>query len=139
MVQATSLPVIMLRVEDVDGVAAFYRDGLGLPVANHHPGRVCQLFLPGWSILEIGMGGRRLPIPADRSEAPATLIFEVADIEAALAHLTAIGGTLVNPPFKLSGFAMAYVADPEGHLVGLTKGLEARVNALRAGTLRITE
>ena len=137
MAQATSFPVIVLRVEDVDRVAAFYRDGLGLAVANHNPGRVCQLLLPGWSILEIGMGGRRLPIPADRSESPATLVFEVADLEVAIADLEALGGVVVNPPFALTGFTLAYVADPEGHLVGLTTGLEARVNALRAGTLAV--
>lgn len=46
----------------------------------------------------------------------------VPDIDAALAKATELGGTVVMPKFSPDGSAqLAMVADPEGHVLGLTE------------------
>ena len=46
----------------------------------------------------------------------------VADINQTLAKVTDLGGTVVMPKFSPDGTAqLALVADPEGHVVGLTE------------------
>ena len=46
----------------------------------------------------------------------------VADIDATLAKATQLGGSVVMPKFSPDGSAqLALVADPEGHVVGLSE------------------
>jgi predicted enzyme related to lactoylglutathione lyase len=46
----------------------------------------------------------------------------VPDVDAVLARATELGGTVVMPAFSPGGGAtLALLADPEGHVIGLTQ------------------
>jgi predicted enzyme related to lactoylglutathione lyase len=49
---------------------------------------------------------------------------EVDDPAAYLQRVESLGGTVVVPPTELPDFGLtfAFFADPEGHVVGLSKG-----------------
>jgi predicted enzyme related to lactoylglutathione lyase len=54
-----------------------------------------------------------------------TLFVEVDDLHAHLVRAKELGGTIVRPPKEVhqAGLTFAFVADPEGHVVGITHGL----------------
>lgn len=53
-----------------------------------------------------------------------TFYVEVADIDVALEQIAANGGSTVQPPMDVpNGPTIALFADPEGHVVGLVKGV----------------
>jgi len=65
----------------------------------------------------VGIGGT-----PDGSAGHVTGYVRVADIDATLAKATGLGGTVIMPKFSPDGSAqLALVADPEGHVVGLTE------------------
>ncbi|GIW05595.1 MAG: hypothetical protein KatS3mg060_0400 [Dehalococcoidia bacterium] len=112
--------VILLRVADVGREARWYRDAFGLETRREVEGRLVTFRVPGGPELELAAGGRPLPPVADRVETPCIPIFHVDDVAAALAAAVMAGGRAVNPPFTLaSGSTLAYVASPEGHVIGL--------------------
>jgi uncharacterized protein len=51
-----------------------------------------------------------------------TFYVRVPDIDAALAKATALGGSTVMPKFSAGNATLAMVADPEGHVIGLSEG-----------------
>jgi predicted enzyme related to lactoylglutathione lyase len=55
-----------------------------------------------------------------------TVYVEVDDIEEAVAQAEKLGGTVVAPVHAVSGrqLKLAFIADPEGHVVGLSQGLQ---------------
>ncbi len=55
-----------------------------------------------------------------------TLYVEVDDVDAAVSRAVRLGGTLVSPVHEVSGRSLkiAFIADPEGHVVGLSQGLQ---------------
>ena len=54
-----------------------------------------------------------------------TVYVEVDDIEEAVSQAEALGGTVVSPVFEARGrqLLVAFIADPEGHVIGLSQGL----------------
>jgi predicted enzyme related to lactoylglutathione lyase len=53
-----------------------------------------------------------------------TFYVEVDDLAAALSKIEAAGGTTVQPPMDVpNGPSLALFADPEGHVIGLVKGM----------------
>lgn len=60
----------------------------------------------------------------DGSPGQATFYVEVDDPAAYLAKAEELGGKTVVPPTEIPGFGLtfAFFADPEGHLIGLSKG-----------------
>ena len=65
----------------------------------------------------VGIGGTQ-----DGSAGHVTGYVRVADIDAILARATELGGSVILPKFSPDGSAqLALVADPEGHVVGLTE------------------
>jgi predicted enzyme related to lactoylglutathione lyase len=54
-----------------------------------------------------------------------TFFVEVDDLQAHLSRAEELGGTIVGPPKEVpqAGLTFAFVADPEGHVVGITHGL----------------
>lgn len=117
-----SLFVVIIRAEDILKVLAFYRDVLGMPVVSAVEGRLYQVDA-GNIHIEIAGGGKAKPAPTDRAQAAVTPVFAVKDCEAAVAAVTAAGATLVNAPFSIATAKVAYVADPEGNVVGLREAL----------------
>lgn len=80
-----------------------------------HAGRA-----PDGSPMGHGMLGAVMPRMPQMSMSAWTYYFRVADIDVALAHVTASGGTIVQPPTEIPGgeFSMVGV-DPQGAAFGL--------------------
>ena len=71
----------------------------------------------------IGIGGGIGALP---EEMPGHVTFYVAvpDVEAAMKKAESLGGTrLMGPEQPMEGLEIAMFADPEGHAVGLVKGM----------------
>jgi predicted enzyme related to lactoylglutathione lyase len=117
-----ALTLLIIRVKDLDRSVAFYRDGLGMTVTREVEGRVAQFALPKGGALELTPGGEIVPPVADRREVQTLPIFRVADVHAVVHRATEHGATVVNPPFEFNGQWLAYLADPEGHVFGVTAG-----------------
>lgn len=90
--------------------------------------------LLGWSFDTSGPGGYGMTDATqtgivvgvgntpDGSAGHVTGYVRVADIDATLARAVDLGGTVIMPKFSPGGGAiLALVADPEGHVVGLTE------------------
>ena len=91
-----------------------------------------QLF--GWRINTDNPGGYGMTDPSqtgvvvgvgatpDGSAGHVTGYVRVGDIESTIARVTELGGSVVMPKFSPDGSAqLALVADPEGHILGLTE------------------
>jgi len=54
-----------------------------------------------------------------------TFYIEVEDLDATLTKIEKLGGKTVNPPMEVpgTGISLAHFTDPEGHLIGLAKGM----------------
>ena len=58
----------------------------------------------------------------DGSAGHVTGYVKVSDIDATVARVTSLGGSVIMPKFSPDGTAhLALIADPEGHVVGLTE------------------
>jgi len=59
-----------------------------------------------------------------------TVYVEVEDIEEALSQAEKLAGKVVSPVHEVPGkqLKVAFIADPEGHVLGLSQGLQ---NALK--------
>ena len=53
-----------------------------------------------------------------------TFYVEVDDLAAELARIEELGGSTIQPPMDVpNGPSIALFADPEGHVIGLVKGM----------------
>ena len=92
----------------------------------------------GWNIQEAGGGtdyglvgasdggvGGGIGTSQDGGPGFATFYVEVDDIGKALARAQKLGGTVVLPETDIPGMDLkfAYFTDPEGHVIGLSKGM----------------
>lgn len=62
--------------------------------------------------------------PAEMGQAPNMwmVYFEVADADAIAAKTRSLGGTVLNPPFDVSGVGrIAVLQDPQGAIFGIMK------------------
>jgi predicted enzyme related to lactoylglutathione lyase len=117
-----SLRHAILFVVDVATMTAFYRDGLGLAVDQ-------AASQPGWVVLDAGGAALALHAilpavaatisltspPAAREDTPIKLGFEVDDLEAARARLTAHGAIMQAP----TSWGTCDGVDPEGNVLQL--------------------
>jgi predicted enzyme related to lactoylglutathione lyase len=71
-----------------------------------------------------GVGGGIGTSP-DGSAGFATFYVEVEDLDKSLAKAEKLGGKTVMPPTPIPGMNLkfAYFSDPEGHVIGLSKGM----------------
>ncbi len=89
----------------------------------------------GWQIQDAGDGSGYGLVAADRGigggigtshDGPGhvTLYVEVDDVAAYLDRAERLGGRTLVPPTELAQFGLtfAFFADPEGHVVGLSRG-----------------
>ncbi len=106
---------IMLFVKDVEKVAAFYEQHFGMD-------RVGE---PEEGYLELDGGGVRLALHAakwsdgDNSESPAKIVFECANVQAAVDAYTR-NGLKFGKVFEWNGFAFADTKDPENNPVQIS-------------------
>lgn len=102
-------------------VASFYRDALGIPlIASDHGGSPTHY--------ECELGDIHFavhPLPEDALQPPAAarvkFALAVADLDAALARLNALGIAPRYPPEKLPFATMTAIEDPDGNIVELTQ------------------
>jgi predicted enzyme related to lactoylglutathione lyase len=111
---------LVRRTDDPEGLAAFYRDVIGLPVLRTH-GATTVFWCGETVVMGINSGGRPQPRYTDRGEAPFMPIFRVRSMERTRARLAESGVEFVNEPFDIGGGEgiLAYLRDPGGHITGL--------------------
>ena len=106
--------------DNVKGMSDFYRGLLGAePVAQSDD---MAIFMSGGTKIFIHRN-----YPASEGELPANnhVAFAVEDVDAACETLTEQGLTLEIPPKDYYWGRSAYLRDPDGHQVEITKGPES--------------
>jgi len=117
-------PVLWFEVIGKDGKAlrSFYSRLFGWQVQEADPasGFDYGMVNPGNS----GIGGGIGTSP-DGSSGFATFYVEVDDLDSVLAKAEKLGGKTVMPATEIPGMNLkfAYLADPEGHVIGISKGM----------------
>jgi predicted enzyme related to lactoylglutathione lyase len=110
--------VIHFEIVGKDGKAlqAYYSELLGWKLNTDAPGGY-GMTDPASTGLVVGIGST-----PDGSAGHVTGYVKVADIDATLARAVKLGGRVIMPKFSPGGGAtLALVADPEGHVLGLTQ------------------
>jgi predicted enzyme related to lactoylglutathione lyase len=110
--------MIHFEVTGKDGKALqdYYAKLFGWKINSDNPGGY-GMTDPATTGVVVGIGGTQ-----DGSSGHVTGYITVDDIDATLARATALGGKVVMPKFSPDGSAqLALVADPEGHVLGLTE------------------
>lgn len=130
----TVLDHIGLSVADLDAQAAWYTDALRLnrlPTDDMPDLGFRMVFLvdpdTGWALELIERDGSQPglvapdPLTALLTQGYGHLCVRVEDVDETFAHLTALGAAVRMPPgpSPVPGVRMAFVADPEGHLIEL--------------------
>jgi predicted enzyme related to lactoylglutathione lyase len=110
--------VIHFEIVGRDGPALqrFYGDVFGWQFDTNNPGGY-GMSSPDETGIVVGIGASH-----DGGAGHVTGYVTVQDIDATLGRATANGGRVVMPKFSPGpGATLALVADPEGHVVGLTE------------------
>ena len=102
-----------------------------LPVGEIGPARAFYESAFGWSLTEFGptyaatlSGYTDIGLQADAAEATKAplAVIDVEDLEAALAAVTAAGGTIMRPIFAFPGGRRFQFLDPAGNELACVKG-----------------
>lgn len=110
--------VIHFEVVGRDGPAlqSFYSDLFGWKLNTDNPGGY-GMTSPDQTGVVVGVGAS-----ADGGAGHVTGYVAVDDIDAVLAKATELGGRVIMPKFSPGpGAVLGLVADPEGHVIGLTE------------------
>ena len=116
-----SNPVAWFEVTGKDGMALqrFYGDLFDWQVQDPGDGS-------GYGLVQAAANGIGGGIGASQDGGPGQVTFyvEVDDPAAYLAKVEKLGGRTVVPPTEIPQFGLtfAFFADPEGHVVGISKG-----------------
>ena len=110
--------IIHFEIVGRDGAALqrFYSDLFGWKLNTDNPG--------GYGMTSDDQTGVVVGVGAtpDGSAGHVTGYVVVDDIDAALARATELGGSVVMPKFSPgAGATLGLLADPEGHVIGLTE------------------
>jgi predicted enzyme related to lactoylglutathione lyase len=110
--------VIHFEIVGRDQVALqrYYGDLFGWRINTDNPG--------GYGMTDASRTGIVVGVGAtpDGSAGHVTGYVRVGDIDATVARATELGGSVVMPRFSPDGSAqLALIADPEGHVLGLTE------------------
>jgi uncharacterized protein len=111
-------PIYHVEVVGKDGAALqrYYSALFGWKFDSSNPGGY-GITDPAETGVAVGVGSTQ-----DGSSGHVTGYVKVADINATLAKVTELGGSVVMPKFSPDGSAqLAMFADPEGHVIGLTE------------------
>lgn len=123
------LEYIGVRVRDLDRSRRFYCDGLGL--VRGKSGRMSAGGL--WEELRDPVTGHVLELnyypdqpPYREGDELDHLGFHVDELDATIARLERLGGTVRIPPFREGGERLAFLADPDGIWVELWEEASAQ-------------
>ncbi|MBT5774839.1 MAG: glyoxalase/bleomycin resistance/dioxygenase family protein [Dehalococcoidia bacterium] len=100
--------------EDIDAVAAFYADGLGLELQFRDGDRWVQ-----YGAGDVSFGVASVEESGGAAIGSAVPVFEVDDIAAQIATATAAGATLVSSRDMDGHGQMATLTEPSGALIAL--------------------
>jgi len=102
---------IMLFVNDIEAMAAFYEKRLGLKVLTRDDGFV-----------DFDAGACRLALHSSRNVTPGAtkICFYAADVSAARAELVARGVKMGKDPGPGEGLKLCNAKDPEGNIIQLS-------------------
>ena len=101
---------------DGAGLQRFFSQLFGWKLDTNNPGGYGMSSHDETGVV-VGIGGTQ-----DGSAGHVTFYVSVADIDATLARATELGGRVIMPKMSPGpGATIALVADPEGHVVGLTE------------------
>lgn len=103
----------VLYVADLERMARFYGETLGLPVAERTARFVA--FGPPGAPLALEAGGPPPAGPRDKERNPTLVQFAVRDIDAAVAAARAAGVTIEGDVRRGPYGALAFFRDPEGN------------------------
>lgn len=117
------ISLLTLGVADVRRAVAFYRDGLGLPLASASVEGEVAFFRTGGTVLSLW---RRAAFAADlgvaeegsgfRAIALAHNVAAPELVDATLAQAAQAGGTILKPAGDIFFGRHGYFADPDGHV-----------------------
>lgn len=123
-------PVVHFEIvgKDVERLHAFYHDAFDWEIGPPNPGigaAYSLVFPRGEGTINGGIGAT-----ANNYEGHATFYIGVPDIDAALARVVELGGTVMMPPgLAAGGPKIALFRDPEGHVVGLVQAPALRASS----------
>jgi predicted enzyme related to lactoylglutathione lyase len=102
--------------KDQKALQGYYSDLFGWKINTDNPGGY-GMTDPAVTGVVVGIGTAQ-----DGSAGLVTGYVRVADIDATLARAESLGGKTIMPKFSPDGSAqLALVADPEGHVLGLSE------------------
>ena len=102
--------------KDAPALVRYYSDLFGWNISTNNPGGY-GMTSPDQTGVVVGIGGT-----PDGSAGHVTGYVTVADIDATLAKAESLGGRTIMPKYSPDGNSqLALVADPEGHVIGLTQ------------------
>lgn len=110
--------VVHVEIVGKDGAALqrYYTDLFGWKLDTSFPGGY-GMTDPAQTGLVVGIGST-----PDGAAGHVTGYVRVANIDAAIAKATELGGSVIMPKFSPDGTSqLGLVADPEGHVIGLTE------------------
>jgi uncharacterized protein len=114
-------PVAWFEVVGQDGakLRGFYGSLFGWDISESDPDSDYGLVAAADKGIAGGIGRSQ-----DGGDGHVTFYVEVDDVAAYLAKAEELGGKTVAPPMDIEGWnlTIAFVADPEGHVIGLSKG-----------------
>ena len=105
------------RTSDVERLATFFRDVVGLPVLREI-GPSVHFWAGEATVFELAPGGQPNPEYTDRSQAPSVPIFRVHGIRGTIQRLRDAGVRFINE-FEREHNHLAYFLDPLGNVTGL--------------------
>jgi uncharacterized protein len=114
-------PVVWFEVVGKDGsqLRRFYTDLFGWKIESAAGDM-------DYGLVAAAKGGIAGGVGASQDEGPGHVTFfvEVDDPAACLAKAEKLGGKTVVPPMEIPSYNLtfAYFTDPQGHLIGLSKG-----------------
>jgi predicted enzyme related to lactoylglutathione lyase len=105
-----------IRSKDPDATREFFGDLLGWTYPD--PGAI-----PGYTFVDTGVADALYTAisPLQGGSDLVTFFIAVDDIDGAVKRAKELGGQVVQEPQHVPGVAFALIADPQGHVVGLTQ------------------
>ena len=105
-----------IRSKNPDSTRAFFGALFGWTYPNEGA-------FPGYTFVDTGVPGALYTAisPLQGGSDLVTFFVAVDDIDNAVKRASDLGGQVIQEPQRVPGVAFALVADPQGHIVGLTQ------------------
>jgi predicted enzyme related to lactoylglutathione lyase len=104
-----------IRSSNPDATRKFFADLLGWTYPD-------QGAVPGYTFVDTGVPGALYTAisPLQGGSDLVTFFVAVDDVDSAVKRAAELGGRVIQEPQHVPGVAFALIADPQGHIVGLT-------------------